>query len=127
LRLKYYDRGFAITLLYALHEAADNVLREEAARRSAAISEYIEKQMPTVNLQEHREILSEILASQERIRILVAVDLPYAADIVEPPTAGLQPDSPQPWPIIIFGAVVGFMVTAFATTFYAATRKHLRP
>jgi uncharacterized protein involved in exopolysaccharide biosynthesis len=106
-----------------MHNAADNVLREEAARRSAAISDYIEKQLPTVNLQEHREILSEILASQERIRILVAVDLPYAADIVEAPTAGLQPDSPQPWPIIIFGGVVGFMATAFAATFYAAVRE----
>jgi hypothetical protein len=123
LRLRYDDRGFAITLLYAMHEAADNVLREEAARRSAAISAYIEKQMPNVNLQEHREILSEILASQERIRILVAVDLPYAADIVEEPSAGLQPDTPQPWPIIIFGAVVGFMATAFATTFYDSLKR----
>ena len=123
LKLHHRDRGFGISLLYAMHQAADNVLRAEAARRSAAISEYIEKQMPDVNLEEHRQILSEILAAQERIRILVAVDLPYAADIVEPPSAPVQPDTPQPWPIIVLGGLVGFLATAFATTFYAAMRR----
>ncbi|HCM83827.1 MAG TPA: hypothetical protein DIS76_04605, partial [Rhodospirillaceae bacterium] len=45
LRLHYPDRGFGVTLLYAMHQAADSVLREEAARRSGAISEYLEKQL----------------------------------------------------------------------------------
>lgn len=112
LKLRYPDRGFGLTLLYAMHQAADNVLREEAARRSGAISEYLEKQLQKVQMQEHRAILSELLAAQERIRILVAVDLPYAADIVEPPTAPLQPDTPQPWPILILCAFLGFFLTA---------------
>jgi len=115
LRMRYPDRGFGITLLYAMHEAADGVLREEAARRSAAISEYIQKQLQTVNLAEHRQMLSELLAEQERIRILVA-DLPYAADIVEAPNAPEQPDTPQPWPILIFGIVIGFMAAALYST-----------
>lgn len=112
LRLRHADRGFAITLLYAMHQAADNVLREEAERRSVAISHYIEKQLETVKLQEHRQVLSEMLAAQERIRILVSVDLPYAADIIQPPATGQQPDTPQPWPIIIFGGLAGFILTA---------------
>ena len=120
LRLRYDDRSFAITVLYAMHAAADHMIREEAARRSAIISAYIEKQLPMAGLEEHRKILSEFLAAQERIRILVAVDLPYAADIVEAPSAGLWPDTPQPWPMIIFGGLIGFMATACVTSFYAA-------
>jgi uncharacterized protein involved in exopolysaccharide biosynthesis len=112
LQLHYPDRGFGLTLLYAMHQAADNVLREEAARRSAAISDYLEKQLQNVRMQEHRAVLSELLASQERIRILVAVDLPYAADIIEPPTAPLQPDVPAPWPIVILGSLLGIFMTA---------------
>lgn len=116
LRLHYPDRGFGLTLLYAMHEAADNVLREEAARRSTSITEYIQKQLQTVRLEEHRRVLSELLASQERIRILVAVNLPYAADIVEPPNAPLQPDTPAPWPIIVFCSLIGTAASAFYTT-----------
>ncbi len=112
LQLRYPDRGFGLTLLYAMHQAADNVLREEAARRSGAISEYLEKQLQTVRMQEHRDVLTELLAAQERIRILVAVDLPYASDIVEPPTAALEPDTPSPMPILIFGAFMGFFAAA---------------
>lgn len=112
LELRYADRGFGLTLLYAMHQAADSVLREEAARRSGAISEYLEKQLQSVRMQEHRAVLTELLAAQERIRILVAVDLPYAADIVEPPTAPLEPDVPHPMPLLIFGTLFGFAASA---------------
>lgn len=121
LSLRYPDRGFGLTLLYAMHQAADNVLREEAARRSGAISEYLEKQLQTVRMQEHRAVLTELLAAQERIRILVAVDLPYAADVVEPPTAPLEPDTPQPWPILILGALLGLF---FAALYNSWPRMH---
>ncbi|HCM83826.1 MAG TPA: hypothetical protein DIS76_04600, partial [Rhodospirillaceae bacterium] len=114
--------GFGVTLLYAMHQAADSVLREEAARRSGAISEYLEKQLQIVRMQEHRAVLSELLAAQERIRILVAVDLPYAADIVEPPTAPLQPDRPQPWPILILASLIGFFMTALRVTWPQARK-----
>lgn len=116
LRLRYHDRGFGQTLLFAMHQAADNVLREEAARRSASIVEYIEKQLQVVKLQEHRQVLSELLAAQERIKILVAVDLPYAADVVQPPSAPSQPDTPQPWPILVFGFILGLFGAALSVT-----------
>jgi uncharacterized protein involved in exopolysaccharide biosynthesis len=112
LQLQYPDRGFALTLLFALHQAADNVLREEAARRSTAIRDYVTRQMETVRLAEHRAALTELLAAQERIQMLVAVDLPYAADIVEPPSAPTQPDVPQPTPILIIFAMLGLGAAA---------------
>ncbi len=110
--LRHADRGFAITLLYALHQAADSLLRGDAVRRADAITGYIDQQLPRVQLAEHRLVLSQLLASQERLHLMAAVNLPFAADIIEEPTAATTPDWPEPWPILMLGTLIGFMLAA---------------
>ncbi len=104
------DRGLAIGILYGLHQASESLLRDEADRRSQAVIDYIQTEMGKVGLQEHRLALAQLLAEQERVRIMINLNLPYAADIITPPTAPLQPDWPQPWPIILGGAILGVFI-----------------
>lgn len=107
---RHADRGLAIGILYGLHQATESVIRDEADRRSHAVIEYIQQEMGRVGLQEHRTALAELLAEQERVRMMINLNLPYAADIVISPTAPLMPDWPQPWPIIIGGMLLGIFV-----------------
>ena len=104
------DRGLAIGILYGLHQSAEGLLREEADRRSQAVIEYIQMEMGKIGLQEHRAALVQLLAEQERVRMMISLNLPYAADIITPPTAPLQPDYPQPWPIILGGMIMGVFI-----------------
>jgi len=105
--VRHADRAFALDLLGRLAAATDAHLRAEAARRSAAQVAYIRAQLARVTMAEHRRTLTELLAEQERVAMLIEVDLPFAADPIEPPTAARLPDWPDPKVVLPLGLVVG--------------------
>jgi len=111
--LRHRDRDTAIALLVALHRAADAVLREQAANRADAYIAYLDRQLARTTLAEHRSGLATLLGRQERARMLIAVDLPYAAEPVEAATAPLRPGWPNPVLVlplaVVAGAAVGLM------------------
>ncbi|HEY0837232.1 MAG TPA: hypothetical protein VGE72_25190, partial [Azospirillum sp.] len=105
--VRHAERGFALDLLGRLVAATDAHLRAEAARRSAAQIAYVGAQIARVTKAEHRRILTELLAEQERVAMLIEVDLPFAADPIEPPTAARLPDWPDPRMVLPLGLVIG--------------------
>jgi hypothetical protein len=94
---RHEDRAFALALLGRLYAAADGRLRAEASRRGAAQVDHVRARLAQVTQAEHRHSLAEMLAGYERVLLLLEVDLPFAADLIEEPHAAALPDAPDPF------------------------------
>lgn len=120
---RHADREFAISLLNRLHRLADGRLRAEAARRAAAQVAHIRGRLEGVTQAEHRRALTELLAGYERVLLLLEVDLPFAADVIEPPHAGTVPDGPDPAVIVPLAGAAGLVFGSFALFAWAGARR----
>jgi hypothetical protein len=78
------DPQFALDLLKLVYQEADDLLREqdkiEAERRRQYINTQLERETRTVTLNALRGLLSR----EEQTRMLLEIDLPYVARIIEP-------------------------------------------
>lgn len=93
---RHADRDFALAALSRLALAADGYLKVEAARRAGAQIDHIRARLAAGGMpDEHRAALSRLLLEQEQVLIALGVDLPFAADVLEPPHAAALPDSPD--------------------------------
>lgn len=123
---RHADREFAMRLLAALHTAADGLIRDEAGRRIAVEIDYLRGRLEEVRVEEHRLAMTALLGDQERIRMMIAVDLPFAADLVAPPMAAALPDWPDPAALLPFGALVGLvagLICLYAGVAWSAGRR----
>lgn len=107
------DRDFALRLLRVAAEAADERLRTEAARRLHAQIDHIRESLANVTQADSRRVLTELLAERERSALMIEVDLPYAADVLEPPSAPTKPDRPDPITLIVAALAAGTALGAF--------------
>lgn len=112
--LRHADRSFAVTLVRRVATATDAHLRAEAARRSGAQSEHLRARLAVVTVAEHRRALADLLADQERVSMMIGADLPFAADMVEPPSVGPLPDWPNPLVVVPLAGLAGLAAGAFA-------------
>ncbi|CAK0745464.1 Wzz domain-containing protein [Azospirillaceae bacterium] len=104
---RHPDRTFALKLIANLTEAANQHLRQEAERRVSAQTQFIKNRLETVTQADHRRVLASLLADQERIALMIEIDLPLAADIIAPPSALSLPDWPNPLLLLPIAGVVG--------------------
>lgn len=111
--VRHADRATAIELLGRIAAATDAHLRAEAARRSAAQIAHIKLRLGAVTVAEHRQALSDLLLDQERVAMMIGVDLPFAADMIQPPSAGALPDWPNPAVLVPLAGLVGLVVAGF--------------
>ncbi|PWC39641.1 hypothetical protein [Azospirillum sp. TSO35-2] len=112
--LRHADRATALDLLGRVAAATDAHLRAEAARRSAAQIAHIKTRLSAVMAAEHRQALSELLLDQERVAMMIGVDLPFAADLIQPPTAASLPDWPNPAVVVPLAGLAGLLAASFA-------------
>lgn len=115
--LRHPDREFALRLLGAVAAATDAHLRGEAARRSAAQIAHARARLAGITVAEHRRALADLLSEQERVAMMIEVDLPLAADPIVPPAAARQPDWPNPVLVVpaaglagLFAAIIFLML-----------------
>lgn len=115
-RLVYYhpSADFAVYMLGRIHRAADVIIREDARVQAAQRVGYLRKTSAEISNPEHRRALTDLLVQQERLLMLASIDQPFAAAIVEPPSASARPR----WPdkslalaaFAVAGALAGFVV-----------------
>jgi len=94
LRLRHHDRAVALELLQRLVSTADGSMRAEARRRTETQIEHLNRQIEATVIASHREAMTALLSRYLQTDMMLAVDLPFAADVIEPPTASRQPDWP---------------------------------
>lgn len=110
---RHADREFALLLLDRLRSFADGHLRSEAARRTTAQTAHLQGRLDGVTQADHRHALAGLLVGYERVQLLLEVDLPFAADVIEPPHAGSLPDAPDPAVIVPLAMAAGLVFGSF--------------
>lgn len=95
--LVYYhpDAAFAKYLLSAVHHIADGLIRRDIREDSRARVDYLRRAIDETGNMEHRRSLTTLLMEQERLLMLVSIDQPYAASVVEPAATGVKPAWPD--------------------------------
>ncbi len=103
------DPAFAVKLLGHLHTIADETIRQKTAADIEERVTWLKKELNESANPDHREALTLLLLAQERRRMLVAMDQPFAAEIVEPAAASARADWPKAPLMIVAGLFCGLL------------------
>lgn len=108
------NRDFAIYLLSRLHAVTDSLIRENIFEETSERISYLKTAIRETRNPENRKTLTTLLLEQERLRMLVSIDQPYAAAVIEPAASGSKPAWPDPLfltlSFVLAFAFVGFVV-----------------
>lgn len=114
LRYAHPDGAFAALFLTHIYAVTDELIRAQALREVQARAAYLDKTIAETADANHRRVLTDILMIQERLRMLVSIDQPFSAAIIEPASALPRRAWPQVKlivPLFVFlGMLLGFVV-----------------
>lgn len=113
------DPGFAVYLLGRLHIIADDLIRRDIREKAARREAYLQETIKTVSHPDHRRALTALLMEQEHVRMILAIDEPFAATVAEP--AAAQPKAAWPRKPLVF-AVSVFVSMFLSFLIYAGRR-----
>lgn len=99
-----------ISLISSLHKAVDDDLRMRTLRRSTGYISYLYDQLKEASVAEYREALVELIAEQEKRRMIASSNLSYAAEPFSGPYASLYPTKPQSIFVLITSILLGLVV-----------------
>lgn len=110
------DPAFASEFLILLHGVTDTIIRQNIREDAEKRVQYLKNAIVTTNNPEHRRALTTLLLEQERLRMLVSIEQPYAAAVIEPASSSFKPE----WPdralmflaFMLGGGVLGFALHA---------------
>jgi len=111
----------AEALLVTLNKAIDDWMRTHDLQHATDDINYLSQELSKATVQELREALANTLSDQEKARMLASAPLPYVSDMLGTPTFSARPAYPKPIPVLLGGAIIGFLVG-----FFLAARKHGR-
>ncbi len=115
-KLTYYhpNKDFSITMITRIHRIADEIIRARILREVSERIIYLNNALSTVSNPDHRRNLAELLMEQERLKMMVSLDQPFAASIVEPASVSAHPKWPDSYliyPIFLcVGLLLGFII-----------------
>jgi hypothetical protein len=89
------DAAFSEYLLTGLHHVADSLIRRDIRQDAQARVDYLSKAIQETGNPEHRRALTTLLMEQERLLMLVSIDQPYAASVIEPASSSVKPAWPD--------------------------------
>lgn len=120
--LRDSDPEFAKNLLENLARHADDMIRTNEAHRTTTEIQYLRAALARETLTDHRRLLVGMLATQEQRAMMIRVDLPFAAEIIQKPHASAVPD----WPPVGLSLVLGALLGAIVGVIVAAVKERLR-
>jgi len=117
------DPKLTENLLLALVNAANDILRARAQQQAVMQIRYLSNQLQTVSISEHRQVLTTLLLGQEQNLMLSRSNVPYAAQILSPPTTHFNEAMPGVTLILAIGFVVGLVIGIFVAFFREASAR----
>lgn len=121
LRRMVYDHpneSFAVYFLQAVHAETDELIRENIRTDAEERVRYLQGAIKSTQNPEHRRALTTLLLEQERLRMLVSIEQPYAASIIEQAASSFKPVWPNAalvFPAFVFAfSLLGFAAFVFA-------------
>lgn len=112
------DKGLGPILLRTVHAEADSILREAALLRAQEQLGYIQGKLDQVMQSDQRKGMIRLLITQESQIMMAQANVPYAADIVVPPSSREKPVSPSPKLFLIMAAILGGLLVFVFFVFY---------
>lgn len=115
-RITYHhaDPQFGRKLLLDMYGQTDSLIRNEIRAKTDARIDWLKKTLLASSDPEHKRMLTTLLMEQEQVRMILALDEPFAAALAEPPAVSAKPvwpDKPLLFVILaLMGAAVGFLV-----------------
>ncbi|MFP4097854.1 MAG: hypothetical protein ACLFP8_08590 [Alphaproteobacteria bacterium] len=111
------DPDVAMSFLKRLHQITDQMIRLRILVQTNDRISYIRGALDEAVNPDHRRSLTDVLMEQERIKMMVSSDQPYAASIVEPAYVLPRTSWPDPfvvYPVFLFvGLLIGYIVAIF--------------
>lgn len=124
-RIVYWhpNPAFAALFLERVHDIADRHIRTTIRRDATQRIQYLQGAVAKIPNPEHRRALTALLLEQERLRMLVSIDQPYAAEVIEPAAAGSRAAWPKASLVLLMAALAGVMSGFIGWSIWSGVRK----
>lgn len=111
------NKEFAKYMITRIHRISDEIIRRQILQETNGRIGYLNKAMERTVNPEHRRNMTELLMEQERLKMLVSLDQPFAASIIERAFVSAKPYWPDPYVIypvfIAIGLFLGYLIHGF--------------
>ncbi len=111
--LNSHDPEKAQQLLQAIIDTTNELLRADARKRAQVQIEYLADQLKVVTNADEHLALANLLLSQEQALMLSSSGLPFAAQILSPPSTHFDQPKPGISLTLAVAAVAGFVIGVF--------------
>ncbi|WP_158045841.1 hypothetical protein [Skermanella pratensis] len=106
---RHADPEFARLLLNRLYATTERQLRSMAVRDNGRMIGEISRKIGITQDLGHVQALRSLLIAHERFAMMMDVDLPLAANLVQPAMAEAVPDTPDPVIVVAIAVAAGFV------------------
>lgn len=107
------DKKFAVDMVKRIHRITDEMIRARILVETNQRIDYLNASLDKTTNPDHKRSLANLLMEQERLKMMVSLDQPYAASIIEPAYSSVRARWPDPYiiyPVFIFiGMLLGFV------------------
>ncbi len=123
-RLSYMhpNKKFAAELLTRIHRITDEMIRARILVETNQRIEYLNNSLAGTNNPDHKRSLTALLMEQERQKMMVSLDQPYSAAIIEPAFVSSHTHWPDPYAIYPIFVLIGLLMGYFVAV--QVMRKH---
>lgn len=114
------DPQLAADFLRTLHETTESTLRRAALARATQYSDYLQKKLNTVTVEDYRSTLTEALIDQEKSKMAASATTPFAAEPFGDVNVLPRPTSPKASFVLIGFVILGLFFGVLASLLAAA-------
>lgn len=116
---RHPDPEFAVKLLTMIRKADDQIIRTSMKTETETKIDWLKSEFQKTLNPDHKRALAQLLMSEERRRMLLSLDTPYAVSVVEEASASSQAAVPNRMIIavilVVVGAICGAIVALIKT------------
>lgn len=123
LSLENEDADFASGMLQKIHLVADDLVSEKKRIEQELLVAFLAEKLDDVSRSEQKQSLADLLAQEERTLILLGLDLPYAAIIIDGPTVPDRYSSPNVVKTLVLGFLLGMVLSLLLLVIPSRFRK----
>ena len=108
------DPVFAQKFLQHMYDTTDALIKADTKQRAEQLLSHLDTVLQNTRSPDHREALTALLKEQQHIKLMTSIDMPFAAQLIEPPIAGSKSARPDPYllypALILLGAFLGYIL-----------------
>ncbi len=110
---RHPDPEFAVKLLKILRKADDQIIRTSVKAETEIKIEWLKSELQKTLNPDHRQALAQLLMTEERRRMLLSLETPYAVSVVEEAASIPRPVVPDKLLILIVFVMIGALCGSF--------------